>query len=182
MKKWLCLLLLPALSWASTFAKGTQYQACFTPGQPCTHEIAELIYHAKKSVEMQAYSFTSYKIAHALKYVNERGVKVRVILDKSNFYPGQYSMAKYLLKRHVPIWVDSKLHIAHNKVLIIDNDIVETGSFNYTNAAQHHNAENVLIIHSSALAKAYLKNWQSRLKESKRINHMISIKKPHYYH
>jgi len=118
---------------------------------------------------MQAYSFTSYKIAHALTSAAERGIQVKVILDKSNFMPGQFSQANYLLKNNIPVWMDDELSIAHNKVLIIDNAIIETGSFNYTGAAQYKNAENVLIINSNDLAQQYLQNWEYRRAHSKQI-------------
>ena len=38
-------------------------QVCFTPGQNCTAEITEVIDAAKKSIFVQAYSFTSMPIA-----------------------------------------------------------------------------------------------------------------------
>ena len=161
-----------------TFTPATHYQVCFTPEQDCTKLITNLIYSAKKSVRLQGYSFTSYKIAHALKYDFVHGIDVKVILDKSNFYPGQYSQAKYLIKNHVPVWLDSDLRIAHNKVIIVDGTTVETGSFNYTGSAQYHNAENVLIIHSKPLATAYLNNWTHRMHLSEHLSKMMQIAKP----
>ncbi|KHK02896.1 Endonuclease [Desulfovibrio sp. DV] len=35
-----------------------------------------------------------------------------------------------------------------------------TGSFNFTKAAEEKNAENLLIIRDSGLAKLYLENWE----------------------
>jgi phosphatidylserine/phosphatidylglycerophosphate/cardiolipin synthase-like enzyme len=70
----------------------------------------------------------------------------------------------------VPLWEDYKLRIAHNKVMIFDGQTVETGSFNFTDAAQYHNAENMLIIHNQALAQKYLANWEKRKQQSKRIS------------
>lgn len=161
-----------------TFPANTHYQVCFTPEQNCTKLITNLIYNAKKSVRVQGYSFTSYKIAHALKYDFQHGIDVKVILDKSNFYPGQYSEARYLIKHHVPVWLDDDLRIAHNKVIIVDGHYVETGSFNYTGAAQYHNAENVLVINSANLAKAYLNNWNHRMHLSRYLSKMITLPKP----
>ncbi len=44
--------------------------------------------------------------------------------------------------------------------MIIDGEAVLTGSFNFTKQADEKNAENLLVLHSSALAKTYLSNWQ----------------------
>jgi phosphatidylserine/phosphatidylglycerophosphate/cardiolipin synthase-like enzyme len=49
--------------------------------------------------------------------------------------------------------------IAHNKVMVIDRETVITGSFNFTRAAEEKNAENLLIIKSNDLARAYIDNW-----------------------
>jgi phosphatidylserine/phosphatidylglycerophosphate/cardiolipin synthase-like enzyme len=40
------------------------------------------------------------------------------------------------------------------------SEIVITGSFNFTRAAEESNAENLLIIRSKDLAKEYLENWE----------------------
>ena len=52
--------------------------------------------------------------------------------------------------------------IAHNKVMVIDGERVITGSFNFTSAAQNHNAENLLVLDDSALAAQYRTNWERR--------------------
>lgn len=152
---------------ADVFPANTQYQVCFTPQENCTGEIISIIDRAKKNIYFQAYSFTSNAIAHALVRAQKRGVKVYAILDKSEFTGEYYTSAQILMHNHVPIWNDDTLNIAHNKVLIIDESIVQTGSFNYTVAAQHRNAENVFIIYSDAVAKNYLANWHYRQKVSK---------------
>ena len=162
------LLLSPAL-FSATFPAGTEYSVCFTPAQNCTKEIVTQINAAKKYINVQAYSFTSKPIARALVKAYVRGIKVKVILDKSNFTPGMRSQASYLLAHHIPIWNDYKLNIAHNKVMIFDGQTVETGSFNFTTSAQYYNAENVLIIHNKALADRYLANWFSRQAAAKPV-------------
>ncbi len=144
-------------------------QVCFTPYQNCTKKIVRLINHAKQSIFMQAYSFTSHPIAKALVRAKNRGIDVKIIFDKSNFNSTFYSSSRYLIREGIPSWKDYGLNIAHNKVIIVDRAIVETGSFNYTYSAQKHNAENVLIIHSSALAQKYLNNWYRRQAASARV-------------
>ena len=59
--------------------------------------------------------------------------------------------------------VDDDFAIAHNKIMILDDETVITGSFNFTKAAEERNAENVLVIRGNKdLAKFYLQNWQWR--------------------
>ena len=77
-----------------------------------------------------------------------------------------YSSADFLVHEGVPTWLDTGHTIAHNKIMIIDDATVITGSFNFTKAAETHNAENLLVIHDADLAKKYSDNWLVCQKES----------------
>lgn len=106
-----------------------------------------------------AYSFTSALIAKAIVDAHRRGVHVEVILDSSQ-RSEKYSEADFLHNMGIPVRIDAKHQIAHNKVMVIDGQTVITGSFNFTNAAEEHNAENLLVIRDKALAEKYTANWQ----------------------
>ena len=142
------------------------WQVCFTPGGQCTRLIIEEIEGARHTILVQAYSFTSAPILSALKAAHARGVAVEVIVDKTSARPSpsgsRYSAATYLTNAGIPVWVDSKVAIAHNKVMVLDGATVITGSFNFTAAAQNHNAENLLVISDPALADENRENWQRR--------------------
>ena len=138
----------------------------FSPGGGCTAAVVSELDRAKSNVLVQAYSFTSAAIAKALVDAHKRGVLVRVILDKSN-QTDKYSAADFVAHSGIPTLIDSEHAIAHCKVMVIDGGIVITGSFNFTRAAEEHNAENLLVIQSTALAAKYGKNWQEHAEHSK---------------
>lgn len=71
------------------------------------------------------------------------------------------------MNNNIDTWIDYKPAIAHNKIILIDNKTVITGSFNFTKSAQFKNAENVLVIQDKTLAQKYFLNWQTRLTKSK---------------
>lgn len=147
----------------------TRIQVCFTPGQDCTAMLVDEINAAQKEIEVQAYSFTSYKIAKALVAAQNRGVTIEVILDKSQFDGQHFSVAPYLYQHSITLYEDNTVNIAHNKVMIFDNQTVETGSFNFTKAAQTQNAENMIIIGNEDVAAAYSQNWQERKEHSQSV-------------
>ena len=62
----------------------------------------------------------------------------------------------------IPIYIDAEHAIAHNKIMVIDKETVITGSFNFTKAAEESNAENLLILSSKEVAKAYNELPRSR--------------------
>jgi phosphatidylserine/phosphatidylglycerophosphate/cardiolipin synthase-like enzyme len=125
----------------------------------CTEAVVKELGNAKTSVLVQAYSFTSVPIAKALVDAHKRGVKVEVILDKSQ-KGEKYTSADFVIHAGIPTKIDAKHAIAHNKIMVIDGETVITGSFNFTTAAEEHNAENLLVIRSSDLAAKYTANWQ----------------------
>ena len=151
---------IPAIAFQADITK-----ICFSPGGNCTAAIVEQIDNAKFEILIQAYSFTSVPIAKALINSHKRGVKIEAILDKSNV-TGNYSSATYLANNNIPVFIDSIHAIAHNKIMIIDKEIVITGSFNFTKAAEEKNAENLLIIKSKELAQTYMNNWTKHKQHS----------------
>ena len=55
----------------------------FSPKGGCTDAVVAELDSAKTSVLVQAYSFTSARIAKALVEAHKRGVQVQAVLDKS---------------------------------------------------------------------------------------------------
>jgi len=145
--------------------KPTAWDVYFSPKGGCTEAIIRELDKAKSNILVQAYSFTSADIAKALLNAYKRGVKVEVILDKSQ-RTDKYSSATFLYNSGILVKIDSKHTIAHNKVMIIDGEIVVTGSFNFTKAAEESNAENLLVIRDKKLAERYTKNWQEHERHS----------------
>jgi phosphatidylserine/phosphatidylglycerophosphate/cardiolipin synthase-like enzyme len=138
----------------------------FSPGGGCTQAIVNEIDSARQSVRVQAYSFTSAPIAAALRQAHRRGVKVEVILDHSQ-QTDRYSSADFLHNAGIGVWIDDQHAIAHNKVMIIDDRVVITGSFNFTKSAETSNAENLLIIRDAKVAAIYTDNWLAHLAHSR---------------
>ena len=155
-------------SYAVTFNSSAHYQVCFTPAEKCSSRITRYINTAKKSIYVQAYSFTSKQISNALIKASRHGINVNVIIDKSELT--NYSRAWSLLKADIPVWLDNNVRIAHNKVMIFDGNAILTGSYNFTYSAEYKNAENSLYIYDAGLAKFYLTNWQRRKKQSVRLS------------
>lgn len=138
----------------------------FTPGDDVEAAVVTEIEKAKVSILVQSYSFSSVPISKALAAAHERKVLVRIISDREN-ETAKYTAMDYVAGKGIDVVVDDKVKLAHNKVMIIDSSLVLTGSFNWTKAAQHSNAENLLILHSRELAAAYTANWESRYKLSR---------------
>ncbi len=68
----------------------------------------------------------------------------------------------------LPSLIDAAHTIAHNKIMVIDDQTVIAGSFNFTKAAEKHNAENLPVIRDKELAAKYTANWQTHAEHSEK--------------
>ena len=162
---WLGLAAVPPMAAPASLLDGP-VTVRFSPHGGAEALVVSALDDARLDVMVQAYSFTSDPIARAIQRARDRGLVVRVILDRSQVTQRHSDLAM-LVRGGVPVWVDSAHAIAHNKVIIIDGEIVLTGSFNFTHAAEASNAENLLRIRDRGLAAAYRENWEAHLKHSR---------------
>jgi phosphatidylserine/phosphatidylglycerophosphate/cardiolipin synthase-like enzyme len=133
----------------------------FSPKGGCMDAVVREIKHARHEILVQAYSFTADPLTYGLIEAKKRGVDVKVLLDKSNEKESYSDLRIFLENDLIPL-VDAEHAIAHNKVMIIDQKVLITGSYNFTNQAEHENAENLLVIKGHPeLVRAYRQNFES---------------------
>lgn len=138
-----------------------KHQTCFTPPHnKCGSFIVNHINQAKKSIYVQAYGFTHPDIINSLIEAKKRNVNIEIILDSSNFSKKKLPLIQELEEAGIKIYKAKVSGIAHNKIIIIDEKKVLTGSFNFTKSADVRNAENVLVVRNKQLVKKYLDNWK----------------------
>jgi len=140
--------------------------AHFSPKGRCTDTIVNEIGNANKEILVQAYSFTSEPIGNALINAHKRGVSIEIVLDKSQ-KSAKYSQMDEMISAGIPVYIDAKHAIAHNKIIIIDQETLLTGSFNFSKSAEENNAENLLTIKGNPnLIKQYTDNYADHKKHS----------------
>jgi phosphatidylserine/phosphatidylglycerophosphate/cardiolipin synthase-like enzyme len=139
----------------------------FSPKGGCQDAVVRELKGARREVLVQAYSFTADPITAALIEAKKRGAHVEILLDKSNEQEA-YSDLHILLEQGLAPLIDASHAIAHNKIMIIDQHTLITGSYNFTNQAEHENAENLLIIKGHPeLVSSYRQNFQAHKSHSK---------------
>ena len=100
---------------------------------------------------------------------------VEVLADREMVSKGDSSLVPRLAAEGIPVWLETRYAVAHNKVLLIDalgaHGVVITGSYNFTWSAQARNAENLLILRDNpALVRRYLDNWRRHRDEAEKMN------------
>lgn len=139
-------------------------QVGFSPEGSARELVLKVIGSAHKSIQMIGYSFQAPDITQALVAAHQRGVDVRVVVDKRR-NQGKVSQAaiNYAATHGVQMRIDGHYHIQHDKTIIVDGQTVETGSFNYAPSAETQNSENVVVLrHMPDVARQFIMHWQSR--------------------
>ena len=143
-------------------ASPASVEIAFSPGGGATDLVVKAIAAAKKDIRVAAYSFTSRPIAKALIEAHQAGVDVQVVIDHGQIAKSAHSVSGSLIAAQIPVRVDIVHALQHDKYIVIDSKTVETGSFNYTAAAEQHNSENVVVLWDAPqLASAYGDDWKS---------------------
>ena len=135
---------------SKSLAKAEVVGIYFTPPSDVAAAVVEVIDQSQSEVLVQAYGFTHNGIAQALLRAHARGVQVKVLLDAKTVSTNRY-VTDLLVTQQIPLRLDAGHAIAHNKVIVVDGELVITGSFNFTNSAQTRNAENLLVLKSTEL-------------------------------
>ena len=133
-------------------------RVCFSPDGECMNLILKEIAQAEKEILIMAYAFGSLPMAKTLVGAHQKGVKVELLLDKSERQEG-YTPAALLSGSGIPVWFNGVHAVMNSRVVIIDERTVITGSHNFNTASESMNAENLLIVQSGDLARKYRENW-----------------------
>ncbi|MBD2040837.1 phospholipase D-like domain-containing protein [Microcoleus sp. FACHB-672] len=145
---------------------GTSVQVLFAPEDKVSSKLLPLINNAKSSIRFMAFSFTHEQLGAAMLNRAKAGVDVQGIFEK-NGSETEYSELPKFYCAGMPVRQDSNPSAFHHKVIVIDNNTVITGSYNFSNNADRRNDENVVILNNGEIAKEYLSEFNTRWAESR---------------
>ena len=138
--------------------------------------IIKNINQAQAFINIAMYIFTDREIAIPLVKARERGVKVRVYLDKEQV-DYKYSQSRFLVQKGIKTRISTNNYIMHNKFAIIDNRLLLTGSYNWTFSANKRNDENLMIIDDPEIIEIFqnqfINLWTNKY-SSKRTKELFS--------
>ncbi len=149
---------------------GVKIENYFSPEDGVKAHVLEILKGAETSIDFMAFSFTDDDMGKALVQRVKAGVVVRGVMESRNA-SGTGSEYTRLNRGKVDIWEDGNPYVLHHKVFIVDNEIVITGSYNFTASAEDQNDENIVIIHSREIAAQYLAQFQKIYEQAKEAKH-----------
>jgi phosphatidylserine/phosphatidylglycerophosphate/cardiolipin synthase-like enzyme len=138
------------------FIDGTTVENYFSPHGGIENRIVELIRGAKKNIKFLAYSFTSDPIGQAMRDQMFFGINISGVMDDGQINSNEGTEYDLLKQAGLDVRRDGIEGLMHHKVIIIDDSIVITGSYNFTNSGETRNDENVIILFNIEAAAQYL--------------------------
>ena len=150
----------PGSPYPTVTINGSLVEVYFSPQDGTLEYILSAINSAQESIYFLAYSFTSDELAEALIEKAKSGVTVSGVFDEDQYHSNSGTEFDTLRGAGIDVRLDGNSRLMHHKVFIIDGKIVITGSYNFSNNAEHNNNENTLIIHNQDIAAEYLAEFE----------------------
>lgn len=142
----------------SALVHGTLIQVYFSPEDDILNRIIPLVAGSQSTIRFLAFSFTDYPLAQAMIERHAAGVDVAGVYEKTGSETEGAELRTFFCAR-VPVRQDGNPRFLHHKMIVVDNRLVITGSFNFSNNATDNNDENVVIIDSPEIAALYMQEF-----------------------
>jgi phosphatidylserine/phosphatidylglycerophosphate/cardiolipin synthase-like enzyme len=129
-------------------------EAHFSPGEACVRRIRGMLDGARKSADVCVFTITDNRIAEGILAAHRRGVAVRIVTDDEKAHDVG-SDVKELARAGVPVRVDDSPYHMHHKFALFDDDLLLTGSYNWTRGAADSNEENLILSNDRRLLASF---------------------------
>ncbi len=147
--------------------EGTPLEVYYSPEDGVAAHVVELLSNAQHSIFFLAYSFTSDAIAAAMLERAEAGVTVAGVFEETQVASNAGDEYERLRQAGLDVRLDGNPRNMHHKVIIIDEQSVITGSYNFSQSAERNNDENLLVIHNPLIASQFLGEFQRVFNQAK---------------
>jgi phosphatidylserine/phosphatidylglycerophosphate/cardiolipin synthase-like enzyme len=144
---------------------GTSIQVYFAPEDQVINHLIPLVQGAQESIRFMAFAYTQDDLAAAMLERAHAGVDVAGIFERTGSET-EFSAMPRLYCAGVPVRQDGNPAFLHHKVIVIDQEIVITGSLNFTDNANQSNNENVMVVYNQEIARLYLAEYDARWAEA----------------
>jgi phosphatidylserine/phosphatidylglycerophosphate/cardiolipin synthase-like enzyme len=135
---------------------GTLVEVFFSPDDGVQAHLVELLGSAQESIYFLAYSFTADPLGEAIRSRAAAGVTVAGVMEAEQVASNTGTEYDPFLQSGLDVLQDANEGLMHHKVIIIDERIVVTGSYNFSSSAEERNDENLLIIHSPEATRIFM--------------------------
>jgi phosphatidylserine/phosphatidylglycerophosphate/cardiolipin synthase-like enzyme len=132
---------------------------------------------ARTSIDIAIHGLALREVAAALVRAKKRGVKVRIVMNQTHVFPEKpRDKRSPEVQQLIDQGFEMKMlrggdmfGVMHNKIAIFDSQVLETGSYNWTHAADTWHWENAMFHAEQARIKAFQAYWDFMWSVSSKI-------------
>jgi phosphatidylserine/phosphatidylglycerophosphate/cardiolipin synthase-like enzyme len=139
---------------------GVPLEVYFSPDDGVAARLVKLLRGAETSIYFMAYSLTADDFGDIIRQKAKDGLRVFGVMDESQVKSNKGGEFEPFQQAGLRVYKDGIPGQMHHKVIIIDEKIVITGSYNFSASAERKNDENVVIIFDEQIAAQYLAEFE----------------------
>ncbi len=146
---------------------GILIESYFAPEDQVADRLVALLGEAEDSIRFMAFSFTDDRLGSEMIRQHEAGLTVQGVFEGRNADPVYSEFGRMSdLEPRMDVRLDGNTYMMHHKVIIVDNDAVVLGSFNFSESADTVNDENLLIIYDRGINSLYRAEFRRIYREA----------------
>ncbi|MEO8357057.1 MAG: phospholipase D-like domain-containing protein [Chloroflexota bacterium] len=132
----------------------------FSPDDRVLRALVPLLNAAEESIYFLAFSFTSNDLGDIVRAKADAGLTIRGVMDDEQIRSNQGTEFDPFRQAGLEVLIDGIDGQMHHKVFIVDEKIVVLGSYNFSQAAEERNDENLLIVYDPDIAEQFVKEFR----------------------
>ncbi len=139
----------------------------FSPGGGIQRRLVQAIEGSRQTIDLAIYNLTAFELAEALQKAQARGVHIRILMDRENLETGSVTIGR-LRRSGIPIRALGvpEQSLMHHKFAVFDGRLAATGSYNWTQSAEHTNYENLVVLDDPEVVAQFQREFQRLWKET----------------
>jgi phosphatidylserine/phosphatidylglycerophosphate/cardiolipin synthase-like enzyme len=135
---------------------GVPIDVFFAPDDNVQASLVDLLDNAKESIYFMAFSFTADPIGDVIRNRARDGVVVAGVMESEQIDSNVGTEFDPFKQAGLDVLRDANEGQMHHKVIIVDENTVVLGSYNFTNSAETRNDENLIVVYNKEIAAQFM--------------------------
>jgi phosphatidylserine/phosphatidylglycerophosphate/cardiolipin synthase-like enzyme len=146
---------------------GTPVENYFAPRDRVMDKVVQEANKARHSIKFMIFTYTDQDLAKQMVSQAKLGVDVQGVIEARGASQGAMPTLFCAKQKMLQVRTDGNSATMHHKVIIIDDETVITGSFNFTRSADTANDDSLVIIRNPNVAALYITEFNKVFAEGK---------------
>lgn len=139
---------------------GTPVDTYFSPDDGIQPILVDILNGAQHSIYFLAFSFTADSLGDAIRERAKDGVTVAGVMDDDQVSSNVGTEYDLFRQAGLDVFRDKNPGQMHEKVIIVDENTVIFGSYNFTNSAETKNDEALMVVYNESIAQQFIAEFQ----------------------